>query len=436
MATGVKDFIDLTGTPYQNGKKIGMHSKSILLKRVEQVLKIRKIKKIPSRLIDIRIKDFTEILLRTSPHWLEEIKGQADACGVSPDELILLNCLPDGFYSGLPPGFYLDVRQNCSSFVYIGDDKNILFKIRDEKNFPQAFLSLNNKGFFFSQAGRDIGNIGFAHFVNEKALGGANNTGSFTKHPTDKPLLNDCHVMRYISERAGSIGEIPALIEKLIDKGVLGGAGSERGAIFLFADREGGLLVECDSMGCVTRFISGGRRVVSNHFTTAAAGEWESKPPNKNTLLRRKRLRDLLSKSKNGLSPAKAFSMSRDRKNAPDSLCNDNLEHFWMTVSAQCQFIEKKEPEKSFNYICCGNTLHSAYVPVPLAFRGTYLPFLDGSFYRAAERSYLSGMACDTVRPEIEKWEKGMLGSRKEAGYLFRQAYEKVSTPVSGKSSG
>ena len=424
-------FVKLKGTPYQNGKKIGLYSKNVLISRIRQVCEIQRIKKIPSSIINARVKDFTSLLSRTCPHWLEEIKGQSDVTGIDTDKLIFLNCLPDSFYSDMPAGFYLEIYQSCSSFVEVGSKRNILFKIRDEKNFPQSFFVLQNKGFLSSQAGRDIGNTGFAHFFNEKFLAGANNTGSFTKHPTERPLLNDCHLMRYIAERAGSVREIPCLIEKLIDGKALGGASENRGAIFLFADSESGLLIECDSQDYTARFIHTGRWVVSNHFTTASAKRWESQPPNKNTITRRKRLKYLLGKKNiTELSPEDIFAFSRDRKNAPDSLCNDNLEHFWMTVSVECQFITKNKPLDSINFVCCGNPLHSVYLPIPITYVHTYIPMLDGSFYKATEKRYLKDISCKKAPDEIKKWEEYAIASKKTTGSLLCEAYQLLKTLV------
>jgi len=416
-------FVKLNGMPYQNGRKMGLHSKNILKKRILQVESIRKAGKVSSRTLSSRVKEFTSLLLKVSPHWLDEIKGQSETSGLDMSSLVGLNCLPDGFFSNMSPGPVIDTSQNCSSFFLSEPSRNILFKIRDEKNFPQSFLVLHSRGFYSSQAGRDIGNAGFAHFFNEKALAGANNTGSHTSHPTERPLFNDCHVMRYVSERAGSVREIPGLIENLIEKKAMGGANGERGAIFLFADPVEGLLVECDSRDYTARFISKGKYAVTNHYTTAKARKWESLPPGNNTLTRRKRLRDLLSKSGGILSPERVCEISRDTKNHPDSLCKRAGSAFFTTVSVQCQFIDRKNISGSINLVSCGNPLTSVFLPLALPFERTFVPALSGDYYMASEAAGLTGDEAGTSRVRHPGWEISAFDRTGEAGALWEEAY-------------
>lgn len=418
-------FVKLSGTAYQNGKTIGKYTKETLLLRVKLIEKIQSIKKLSINILNARVKDFTSLLLRISPHWLEEIKGQSDITGIEVNKLILLNCLPDGFYSDLPPNFYQDTCLNCSSFLLIRPKINILFKIRDEKNLPQSFFSLKSKGFLSSQAGRDIGNMGFAHFFNEKCLAGANNTGSFVKNVSDRPLLNDCHIMRYISERASCVDDIPPLIEKLIDEKVLGGANGKRGSIFLFTDTQKGLLIENDSQEYTSKFILEGSWVATNHFTTEEAKKWESKLPGDNTLIRRKRLKYLLEKNIDTLSPKVISSFTRDTETFPNSLCKNVRTNIFDTVSAQFQTIDKKNPMNSLNYACCSNPLYSFFIPISVSYADTYLPLFNG-FFSTKNKEYLEDINNEKLLSQINKWEEDAFNLKKETSSLLKEAYKEI----------
>ena len=106
------------------------------------------------------------------------------------------------------------------------------------------------------------------------------------------------------------------------------------------------------------------------------------------------------------------FSMSRDKKNSPDSLCNDDKVHFWMTISAQLQVIPRRNTDKAVNHICCGNTRHSAYIPVPLAEKRSYVPLASGAFYKAADRLYARDLSREKAGKELRKLEKSFIKNR------------------------
>ena len=317
----------------------------------------------------------------------------AAGAGVAMDDILLLNCLPPNFYT---PG------QNCTGFLYAGKEENQLFKIRDERNLAQAFFITGARGRPRMQVAHDIGNLGFAHFFTAHALAGANHTGSPTNRVPDKPSLDSCHIMRYVAERAASVADIPLLYERLMAMGAAGGAAAGRGAIYTFVDAHQGLILETVSDAYAATFFERGIHVLSNHFLSAQARRWASAPPGKGTLLRRRRMAELLKRCPNPPRPNDVYAISRDRKDLPNSLCNDDRKHFWMTISAQLQVIPRRRPGESVNHVCCGNTRHSLYLPVALAETRSYLPLLDGSFYRAADRLYARNKPLTKVQKSFE----------------------------------
>jgi hypothetical protein len=374
------DPVMLNKSARANGEIMGKQCAKYLRLRLAATRKQQKLKRISDAEKIARVNDFTKVLKKTAPDWLEEVAGLAAGAKVKAEDILYLNCLPVGFYQ---PG-----GNNCTSFIRIGKKENWLFKIRDERNHIQQFGIRQNGKLLRLQYGVDIGNLGVAHSFNSAAVAGANDTGSRTKLVGESVSLNDCHVLRWLSERACNVGEVPGLFEKLLATGFVGGAGKERGMILLFADPERGLVLESAGENFATRFIEKGTYVVSNHFLLPEAKKWQSAAPDINTTKRKTRMEELLKKAGASLSPLDVFAISRDRKHAPHSLCNDDLKHFWMTISTQLAIINRASPEESVNFVCCGNTRQSVFLPVPLARIANDPRALGGDFYARADRLY------------------------------------------------
>ena len=410
-------FIRLNRSALSNGRTIGRICGTVLRRRIALTRRIQKRRSIPDRLIEGRIREFARNVRRVAPHWLDEAKGMADGAGVSVDDLLMLNCLPGDFY---PP-----YRHNCTTFVAVGSEENRLFKIRDQSNLPQAFSVKETRSQIAFQGANTIGNLGTAHAFNRHAVAGACNTGSHTELVPDDPLLDDCHMLRFVAENATSVDEAPGLLERLIKGKVAGGAKAGRGAILMLADRNRGLLLESHAQDYSARFVERGTLVVSNHFLTRKAKAWEWQEPIKNTLLRRKRMETLLARCSRPPTPLEIFAVSRDRKSRPHALCNDEAKRPWMTVSAQLQCINRRAPDASVNYICCGNTRNSVYVPVPLAFAESFEPLLSGRFFAQADRLYRKH-GCDAhLRRTQNVFEKSAV-ARNDTQQLLLDAYDLV----------
>ena len=408
-------LLSLDGNFYSVGLKLGSYWKIFLRNRISNVKKVQKENGIAESVLNSRVKDFSGIIKSVSGSWLEEAKGISDAAGINLNDYLKMNCLPPEFSSPKKAG-------NCTSFISIGEKYNMLFKIRDERNHTQTFYT-RKSGNSHYQAGHDIGNMGVAHFFSSRGLAGASNTGSVTDDITEAPVLSDCHMLRYFAEHASSVQDVPDLMGKLISKGVAGGAGKRRGSIFLLADSERGILLECTSKDFTYKFVDEGLVTVSNHFTLPKSEKWESDTPNKNTLLRKKRIDELLHGTLNENDLKRIFKLSRDRKYVPHSLCNDDLKHFWMTISVQLQVIDKKNPANSINYACCGNSHHSFFLPFPISEAVSYETFLSGKYYSASDALYRR-FHCNGHMREIQtRFEKGILEGTCEYRKLYSEAY-------------
>ena len=397
----MSNFIELNSDNYSNGLEMGRCWKKHLEHRISRMREIQKDKSISDAVMSTRASDFGKILGKVSAKWLDETKGIADGAKVEYESILMLNCLP--------PDFHAKKAENCTSFISIGEDKNYLFKIRDERNNVQCFRIVRMSGRNL-QFGHDIGNMGTAHFFSSSPLAGANNTGSKTELVTDEPVLNDCHILRYLGENSNSLEEVLINLEKLFAAKMVGGAGRNRGSIFLFVDKESGIVIECTSEDYSVQRVTKGTVIISNNFITPKAVAWESAPPSENSLTRRKRLTELMSKKNGVFGVEDVFAFSRDRENVPDSLCNDDLVHFWMTISAQLQVIDREDPEKSLNYACCGNTRHSVYLPFGTKADKSFIPLLDGSFYEKTDSAYRKFLCADRMVGEQEAFERVMAG--------------------------
>jgi hypothetical protein len=393
-------FIELNGDNYSNGLTMGRCWKKHLERRISRMREIQEDKSISDAVMTARTSDFGKLLGKISAKWLDETKGIADGAKVEYESILMLNCLP--------PDFHAKKAENCTSFISIGEDKNSLFKIRDERNNVQCFRIVSKSGRNF-QFGHDIGNLGAAHFFSSSPLAGANNTGSKTELVTDEPKLNDCHILRYLGENSNSLEEVLINLEKLFAGKMVGGAGKNRGSIFLFVDKESGIVIECTSEDYSVQRVTKGTVIVSNNFITPKAVAWESAPPSENSLTRRKRLTELMSKKNGVFCVEDIFAFSRDRENVPDSLCNDDLVHFWMTVSAQLQVIDRKNTQKSLNYVCCGNARHSVYLPFGMKADKNFIPLLDGSFYEKTDSAYRRFLCSDRMLAAQKAFEHVMV---------------------------
>jgi hypothetical protein len=133
-------------------------------------------------------------------------------------------------------------------------------------------------------------------------------------------------------------------------------------------------------------------------------------------------MEDLLKKINNSPSLKDVFGISRDRKNLPHALCNDDKKHFWMTVSAQLQVIDKVSPELSKNYICCGNTRHSVYLPFLVNYKNSFKPLVNGQFYKFSNDLY-ERFTCSNHFKTIYRIFEKQIFLRSDYNIMCKDAY-------------
>ena len=344
-----KDILKLTGTGREIGRKLGMRFK-------------KNLKETPNVPVQKdRLRKFTAIIEETAPWWLEEVSGMAESADVKPEEILMRNCLP-----AKPGKYYLG---GCTSFLIMGNrSKNgypLLLKIRDEKPLFQIAGIKGISGTHRYIFGTNIDNLGIAHFLNEKGLAGANNTGSPVISGISDLGFNDCHIMRLVAEKAKNCEQALELIEKWIAKGYVGNGGYKRGMIFLFADPRKGLVIENTAEKIDYRFVNKGIFIYTNHFLlgemkSVIDGKRATEVPSVSSRIRRRRGKELIGKMKNakvGIGDLKRIS--RDTGNFPYSICNSSDTFPWRTVSA---FIHSVDLHKRRSFVSNRAPVDTEYI--------------------------------------------------------------------------
>lgn len=417
-----KDFVLLDGSARDRWRRLGAIQGRILRNRVDGMhCQARRAGWDVERLRR-RGRIFADNVARVAPHWLDEVEGLSRGADVFPGDVYVLNCLPPDFEAPSP--------YECTAFAALGERYHQLFKIRDTRNLPQIVHVQTLATGMTVQIGGTVGTLGAGHAVNARGVAGACNTGSHTTLVDDSPRFDDCHVLRYLVESVDSVKEIPGLYAHLLEAGLAAGAEAGRGALYVFVDRERGLLLEAAGPKVQYTWLGMGCHVVSNHFLGHRARTWWSRKPNDNTLLRRRRLQMLTATlDPDRPNPTAVFALSRDRDHAPHALCNDDSEHVWMTVSAQLQIIDRHAPDASVNWVCCGNTAQSVYVPVNLNESLSFVPWADGRFYSRADKRYRTFGCGSQFRARQEAFERAAV----EAGVadfkaFCRKAYRLLGT--------
>ena len=377
---------NLIGSPEEVGKKYG----NIICSAIK--ISLRFFKKQAKRrgimweqLLD-RANQFQTVLEKVAPSWLEETKSIAQACGTNVKDLLAINSLPPHFWDK-------DFSSNCTSFMAIGkaskSGESLLHKNRDERNFHQNVYVKKVADSYRYIAGGDIGNIGIAHFLNEKGLAGANNTGSKLKTRINNIGLSDCHIMRLFAEKASSCQDALRIIEEIIKRGFCGTAGKERGMIFLLVDKGEGLIIENTCTDFSYQWITDGVAVRSNHFLLPKMCRYTKEGPDKNSLTRYKCASKLVCSNYSKITPENLQDISRNHTAGSDSICNDNKTHFWMTLSAFTNVIRKRYTDiLSLSWICNGHPHNCFYFPFHVGTKGNLVSLVNGEANGISLRLY------------------------------------------------
>jgi hypothetical protein len=101
--------VSLISKSEEIGRKHGRLVSDLIRKRLSVIYEQAEKKKVSKNELLERANQFGDILKIVSPRWLEEAEGIAQEAGVRGEDFLVLNSLPDGFWS--------DGEQNCTSFM-------------------------------------------------------------------------------------------------------------------------------------------------------------------------------------------------------------------------------------------------------------------------------------------------------------------------------
>ncbi|MBM4038947.1 MAG: hypothetical protein FJ290_10585 [Planctomycetes bacterium] len=398
-------IVRIEGSPREAGRCYGELAAAALRQRVAEMWEAGNGSRWGPAQLDERGERFRGYVERIAPEWLDEAEAIAAAAGINVADLFALNALPPGFWKA--PG------SGCTSCLVVGSHSatghTLLHKNRDLVNSTQDFHVRRTADGWQLFASRDMGSLGLAHFQSDRALAGANNTGSYIK-PEE---LRDCgltctDLLRLVAERASTCDEALALLEEAIAREVAGGSGHGRGMIFLFAEPGKGLLVEMTSMRLAHREVRDDTLIRTNHFLLDEMLPTLSEPPQRNTLRRYERAHELLDPL-----PLKNLAdlvrLSRDHNDGPDSICSDNWQHTHMTVSACTHSVRPDTNDPiAHTRVQMGNTRNTIAVPVPRAIDGLPTECVDGTMHNLARKLYARHGVGDHLAQIQEEQERSI----------------------------
>ena len=378
------DLILLANDPAEAGRCYGETAAPALRERVGRMRRAAAAGPWSGGQLAERAARFRAFVGRVAPHWLDEARAAAAAAGIGPDDLFVLNALPEGFWDHGTGG--------CTSCIAVGraaGGATLLHKNRDIRAETQDLHVRRAAGGARLLASRDVGNLGFAHFHSGRALAGGNNTGSPIAADEFRPCgLNCCHLLRLVAERAASCDEALAVLDDALARGVAGGSAHRRGMIFLFAEPGRGLVVEMTSRRLAHQEVRHGLLVRTNHFLLCPMVPYRATAPNPNTRRRYDRAHELL----DPLDPVAVpdlVRMSRDHNDGPDSICCDDREHFWMTQTACTHVVgEASSAPLPRTMASVGNTRNTLCIPLPRDVDGLPSECVSGQLHVLSRRLY------------------------------------------------
>jgi len=407
----------LEGEPAEMGRCYGELAAPFIRDRIRRMWEIVDASPWGTSELDERGERFRSFLDQIAPEWLDEAEAMAAAAGVNPTDLFVLNALPRGFWESSTGG--------CTSVLVVGNRSathdTLLHKNRDLHNEVQTFHVSRAPSGAQLFASRDIGNLGFGHFHSDRALAGANNTGSYI--PLDE--LRECglacaHLLRLVAERASSCDEAVAVLEDAIARELAGASGGSRGMIFLLAEPSKGVVVEMTSRRLAYREVRDEAIIRSNHFLLDEMRPYAAEPPNENTLRRCRRAHELLDPTP-AISVADLQRLSRDHNDGPDSICSDDSQHFWMTISACTHVVRADNADPlAHTRAMMGNPRNTLAIPIPRAIDGLPAACVDGTLHNLSRQLYAAHGVGEHLAETQQEHERAMVREFASAGAAAR----------------
>ena len=314
-------------------------------------------------------KRLAEMLETFAPHWLAEAQVFCSVAGIEMEDYFALN---SSLMSARP------LPEECTCFLATGTatrtQESLLTKNRDFPRVPQSVYIKEMNGCQRFLGSGNPGDIGVAHFLNEKGLAAGGVTGQPTSD-TSPAGLTERHLMRRIAETASTCQEALEMMREAVDRGQCMSE-ANASANVLFVDAQRGLIVENTAHIIEHQYIEddvGVRGATAlPRILAAATGTSEEHSE------RRTYVTSRLNQFKGMIDPGSMMRLSREYQ--PSKITNPG------TVSAFTHIIREDESSLlSQAWVCCGNPNCSFYIPIHIGARGVHRSLVDGSFWQAAE---------------------------------------------------
>ena len=316
-----------------------------------------------------RMRDF-------APHMLVEMETVAAFAGVDAGRYAVYSalryCRPERIYK---TDAWLEPLEECTSFLAIGSAcavaANILHKNRDAAMVPQSVHIKQVAEKERVIGGGDVGDLGLCHALNDAGLAAKTNTGSGIETPLRHAICNTI-VLRHLAEECTTCEQALARLQE-VARARLSSNGIH-GCIWLFADREVGLVVEETPTKLAWRFIEDDVDARQNDFRLPEMGQ--PLPPSKRYAAALSRMRELAGR----VRPEDLNALGRSTLNYPEAICHDT------TNSATTSVLPHDVSAAPWWEMAVGHPGNTLYLPMSPRAKGLPQSIVDGSFWELSAR--------------------------------------------------
>jgi hypothetical protein len=337
----------------------------------------------------------------SAPHVLQEMEATAEAAGVDADHFraytALKYCRPERIYKKTQ---WLAPVQECTSFMAVGSasgvQANLLHKNRDAWMTPQSVQIKQVTGTRRVLGGGSVGDLGLCHALNDAGLAGKTNTGTGIDIPLRHSIDNTL-VLRHIAEECSTCEQAMERLQELVEARLC--SNGINGTIWLFADREVGLIVEETPTQFAWRFIRDDVDARQNDFRFPEMGD--PIDPTKRYATALARMRELAGRAR----PEDLNALGRSILNHPQSICHDS------TNSTTTSVIPHDADAAPYWEMTVGHPNNTLYIPMSPWAPGLPTALVDGSLWELSEQLHAGNkqtahpaLDTETHEQEFRRW--------------------------------
>ncbi len=403
--------ISLIGTPGEVGRRYGKATADAIREKFGYFYDSAERKGISREYLWERGERLKAVIEGISPAWLEEAEALASTVGAELREILALNTPPEDIWKS----------DNCTSFMAVGSatltGESILHKNRDyDISVQSVYLKKLPSSLKYLGSIEVGGNLGVAYFLNDAGLAGASNSGSPIREAKENNVgFNEHLTMRLLAENARSCEDVLNLFQKLYKRGLVA-ITNNRGSIYLFVDRDRGLVIEATDKMVEHQWVEDAFLVRSNHFLLgklADSGDESSEH-------RLAQATQLIKASEGEIIASLFNKVSRDTDNYPKSICNPG------TVSAFTSITRKDNTDfLSMAWVSDGYPLHTYYFPLHLSLDSLPDFLVNGKMWQAVNGIHFHSESKTKAISRIEEVERriewGVEALEEEIGILLAE---------------